>query len=75
MAIGTAGGKIGCLTGPIIALFIMNLTAHWFPLNWDTGPNWAILGWFVFGFAVAVFGGLLVRWIVNRTFRIDPPGY
>ena len=75
MAIGTTGGKVGLILGPIIAVFAMEKAVGLFPISEDTGPLYGLWGWLLFGAAVAIAAGLLVRWLWNRLLRVQTPGY
>jgi len=67
MAIGTIGGKVGCIVGPIIAVPALFVSAGWFGLSEDSGPWYAVPAWLLFGLAVAVAVGAAVRWGFNRS--------
>ena len=75
MAIGTPGGKVGCLVGPIIAVFAMVFGVGWFGITEDGRNYLGLFAWFLFGLAVAIASGLIVRWALNRVFRINLSGY
>ena len=75
MAIGTPGGKIGCLAGPIIAVFATVYGVGWFGITEDGRNHLGLFAWFLVGLAVAITSALIVRWAFNRVFGINPPGY
>ena len=75
MAIGTTGGKIGYVVGPLIAVPALFISADWFGLSEDSGPWYALPGWLLFGLVAAVAAGLSVRWAFNRFFDVKSRGF
>ena len=74
MALGTIGGKIGFILGPILAVPAMFYSVDWFPLTEDTGPWYALAAWLLLGVAFAIAAGLSVRSLCNRLLRIKESG-
>lgn len=66
MAIGTIGGKLGCLVGPIIGAGALIVSVTWFGISEDGTAWYRSLGWLVFGVGVAIVTGLLLRHAANR---------
>jgi hypothetical protein len=74
MAIGTIGGKVGYIVGPIVAVPALFISADWFGFSLDSGPRYAVAAWLLFGLAVAVVAGLGLRWVLNRCFGVESAG-
>lgn len=73
MAIGTAGGKLGCFIGPLVALALMAYSIYWFGISEDSAPWYGLLGWCISGLIVAVVTGMAVRWVTNRLVSAERP--
>ena len=75
MALGTIGGKLGFVIGPILAIPAMVVAIDWFAISEDSGPWYGVAGWFLFGVFFAVASGLLVRGIINRVIGSDASAF
>jgi hypothetical protein len=75
MAIGTRGGKLGFVIGPILAIPAMAYSVDWFGFSEDKGPWYGLVGWLLFGVIVAIAAGLLVRIAFNKLVDAEDPGF
>jgi len=71
MAIGTPGGKVGCLAGPTIALVAMFYSVDWFGITEDGQEYLGLFAWLILGGIVALASGLLIRSLLNRLLTVD----
>jgi hypothetical protein len=53
----------------------MFVSVGWFGITEDTGPWYALVGWLLFGTAVAIIAGWLVRLAFNKLFHIESSGF
>jgi hypothetical protein len=58
-----------------MAVPAMFVSVGWFGITEDTGPWYALVGWLLFGTAVAIIAGWLVRLAFNKLFHIESSGF